>query len=139
MSYIVKDPETGVEYPAVSLVLCKEYAKEIVNGNKTVEFRDVVSDKNFSFFAETNEEGKWNFKRVRAIHFYVYNKSFELDVLIDANGVVSPCEKGVELMHKFGCNELDEEAKDYKGTPLKDRPMYFWFHIAKIVKSRGLD
>ena len=139
MSYKVKDPETGKEYEAVSLVLCKQYAQEIMKGEKTVEFRAVESDRNFSLFAETNEDGKWNFKRVRAIHFYVYNKSFELDVIIDANGVVSPCKKGVELMHQFGCNELDEEADKYEGVPLNKIPMYFWFHIAKIVKSRGLE
>jgi len=143
----------GQEIEAYALIMKKENALEILSGKKTVEFRQFSPkyDKMFTNFEQIKKnedliaQGREDeclppFNTdVEAIHFYNYNNTWHLDVLIDEIGVVDITEEGAKFMaEEFGCHELDDQWQQFTHLPKDQRPYMFYLHIDEIVDHRGL-
>ena len=143
----------GQEVEAYALIMKKENAKEILEGKKTVEFRQFSPkyEKMFTDFAQVkkNEElvaqGRENeclppFNTdVEVVHFYPYNNSWHLDVFIDEIGTVDITEEGARfLAEEFGCHEMDDQWQQYAHLPKEEIPFMFYLHIDGIVGHHGL-
>lgn len=143
----------GQEVEAYALIMKKENALEILKGKKTVEFRDFTPkyEKMFTDFEQIakNQDlvaaGRENeclppFNTdIEAIHFYPYNNSWHLDVLIDEIGVVDITEEGAKfLADTFGCHEMDDQWQQFAHLPKDEIPFMFYLHIDEIVGHHGL-
>lgn len=143
----------GQEAEAYALIMKKENALEILKGKKTVEFRDFTPkyEKMFTDFEQIakNQDlvaaGRENeclppFNTdIEAIHFYPYNNSWHLDVLIDEIGVVDITEEGAKfLADTFGCHEMDDQWQQFAHLPKDKIPFTFYLHIDEIVGHHGL-
>lgn len=143
----------GQEAEAYALIMKKENALEILRGKKTVEFRNFAPkyEKMFTDFEQIakNQElvaaGRENeclppFKTdIEAVHFYPYNNSWHLDVLIDEIGIVDITEEGAKfLADTFGCHEMDDQWQQFAHLPKDKIPFMFYLHIDEIVGHHGL-
>lgn len=154
----------GKKIEAYSLTLYKKHAQEILSGKKTIEIRN-LSDKNWAMFIDKEAGKKWHeaveanksdeeldalaneigkpypfLNEVFAIHFYDRGGRYELNVLLDEVGFACMNKEDIEFLAKeFGFHDYDNEWQKYKGVDDVDKPHFFWFHIDKIVSSRGLD
>lgn len=143
----------GQEAEAYALIMKKENALEILKGKKTVEFRNFTPkyEKMFTDFEQIakNQDlvaaGRENeclppFNTdIEAIHFYPYNNSWHLDVLIDEIGVVDITEEGAKfLADTFGCHEMDDQWQQFAHLPKDEIPFMFYLHIDEIVGHHGL-
>lgn len=143
----------GQEAEAYALIMKKENALEILNGKKTVEFRNFTPkyEKMFTDFEQIakNQDlvaaGRENeclppFNTdIEAVHFYPYNNSWHLDVLIDEIGTVDITEEGAKfLADTFGCHEMDDQWQQFAHLPKDQIPFMFYLHIDKIVGHHGL-
>lgn len=152
--YMAKNPGLHNAKPieCLNLLLRKEFAKQILNGEKNIEFRsfsehycarlidqDVdnwmqkhIDDEEAMFFAN-------HVRPVKKIHFHNYNNSWTLDVECVGNDYVTPCKKDVEFLNKkWGCHELDEMCRDFDKRKATNRPMFFYFALGKILDEKGL-
>lgn len=139
----------------LSLLLKKEFAEAIINGEKTVEFRNYtkyycgrlydaklvqygdahVSDKDMEDFVDFTRP----LRKVETIHFHNYNNTWSLDVEVIDNWTVIVDKAGVQDMQEaFGCHELDgllEELEEKKAT---ERPIFFYFALGKVISKTGI-
>ena len=143
----------GQEIDAHALVMTKENALEILKGKKNVEFRRFSPkyDKMFTDFKQIElnnmlkeqgreEECKPPFRTdIGAVHFYNYNNTWHLDVLIDEIGIVEISQEGAQfLADEYGCHELDDQWQQFTHLPAEQRPFMFYLHIEEIVGHEGL-
>lgn len=143
----------GQEIEAHALIMTKENALDILNGKKTVEFRRFSPkyDKMFTDFKQIKlnnelieqgreDECKPPFRTdIGAIHFYNYNNTWHLDVLIDEIGAVDISQEGAQfLAEEFGCHELDTQWQQFTNLPKDQRPFVYYLHIEEIVGHKGL-
>ena len=139
----------AADVEVLNLIMKREYAEQILHGEKKVEFRAVsdhyikrLIDRKVVEFKKRHEDDPDvqefvdPMRIVRKIHFHNYNNSWFLDVEVVENDYVAADKEGVEYMHQKGCNELDEL---YDSLPAKERedlaPTFFYFVIGKIVES----
>lgn len=138
---------------AFNLIMKKEWAKKILDGSKTVEFRaySPFYIKMFTIpesFEENNrrlaEAERLNLpdpelipdsSPISAIHFHPYGKSWHLDCLIDDIKLVG-CDRGgaMELREDWGSHDLD----DFMDVPDGNGPLTFALHISGIIGHHGL-
>lgn len=143
----------GQDVEAYSLTIYKKHAMEILSGEKTIEMRN-DSPKNFQMFVDEEkvkdnivamEDGRdkdWvcPLKRTNFIHFYDRGGRFSLDVRIDACGYAVCQKEDIEMLNEeYGYHDMDEYVEKYKDLEFHDKPCFYWFHIAEIVESRGLE
>lgn len=136
----------------LKLVMRKEYAEEILKGEKTVEFRafsehymkrlndnDVVDFMN-KYYGTESEDGVMYYAQmvrpVRIIHFYSYSNTWHLDVECDWNSFVCVTDKDVRFLNeRFGCHELDDMLAEMNARGETERPMFFAFACGKVTDT----
>ena len=139
----------------LNLIMKKEFAEAILKGEKTVEFRaytkhyiDRLYDKNLVDFGDTyvKDEDMDDFvdftrplRQVETIHFHNYNNTWSLDVEVVDNWTVAVTRDQVqELQDEYNCHELDEVLVDMERMRKKDRPIYFYFALGKVLSREGI-
>lgn len=136
----------------LNLLLRKEFAKQILEGKKVVEFRafsehyaERLIDKdccNWISDHSDDDEAMFFTSQVRPvdrIHFHNYNNTWSLDVECIQNDTMILIDKDVQcLRDKFGCTELDEMLIDFNKRKEENRPLFFYFAIGDVIERRGL-
>lgn len=142
------------EIECLDLIMKKEYAEMILNGTKTVEYRDVtpayekrlVDMKVYEYIDKKIDEDDFDFmenydmyvtpiKSVKTIHFHNYNNSWYLDVEVIANNIVTADREGAAVMEEqFGCTELLEDAIRAESSG-EEAPEYFFFGLGNIIST----
>ena len=152
--FLAKHPELKLPKPieCLNLIMRKEFALEILNGTKTVEFRDlsehyinrlIDKDTNNWMADHLDDDNAVNLisdvRPVKRIHFHNYNNSWTLDVEVVNNDYCAVIDKDVKyLQQAFNCHELDELLNEYNQAEEEDRPIYFYFALGKVIDSKGL-
>lgn len=152
--YMAKNPAFKEAKPieCLNLLLRKEFAKQILSGEKTVEFRafsehysDRLLDKDAGNWIQAHiddEEALFfanHVRKVNKIHFHNYNNTWTLDVECAANDYVAVIDKDVKfLQDNFDCHELDEQLADFNKRKENNRPIYFFFALGEVIESKGL-
>lgn len=148
------DFKPAKDIEVLNLVMTRRNAKEIIDGKKKVEFRACsdhyvgrLYDKNVTSFLEKHggdedvvlavEDGIVDSLRlVKTIHFHDYNNSWYLDVEVSLNEEVTPCKEDIEMLHnEWDSHDLDDLYKTMEANKAKDRPMFFFFVIDKIIDT----
>lgn len=137
----------------LNLLLRKTFAEQIIEGKKTVEFRDFseyycsrILDKDVTNWIleheEEDEDASFfanNVRPVKRIHFHNYNNSWGLDVECKRNDYMALIDKDVDYLREaYDCHELDEMLDDYNKRSQEDRPSFFYFALGKILDKQGL-
>ena len=113
----------------LNLIMRKEFAMQILRGEKNVEFRafsehyinrliDKDLDNFIAKYLGTENEDEVCFytnhvRPVKVIHFHNYSNSWHLDVECERNDFVSLTDGDVKFLNEeYGCHELDDMLKD---------------------------
>ena len=137
----------------LNLIMRREFAEAILKGEKTVEIRaysqhycDRLYDKKVLEY----EDAHWDddlmrkqmidfndsVRAVHKIHFHNYNNSWYLDVeCVDNNTVIVIDDQVKYLQDEFNCHEFDEELAHLNKRNAKDRPIYFYFAVGKVLDT----
>lgn len=137
----------------LNLIMRKEYAEEILSGQKTVEIRaysqhycdrlydkDVLEYENLHWDDDLMRMQMIDFndsvRAVKKIHFHNYNNSWFLDVeCIDNNTVVLNDEQVGFLQDEYNCHEFDEMLADLNKRKAKERPIFFYFAVGRVLDT----
>lgn len=138
----------GRQVEAYNLLMKKEFAQEILNGQKKVEFRS-LSDHYCRMFLDDNAAKKnkeaglkpsddgfdFGLRDTQYIHFHNYNNSWYLDV--EVNGI------GMCVVDSHDIESLAEDFDDFKAfiedarkndeLPEDERPMIFYLVLGDVV------
>ena len=148
----------GVPMPepieTLDLIMKKEFALQILKGEKNVEFRSVTQhyqsrlfDKKLGAFLDKhtdNEEimgqcGMWGYcdelRPVKTIHFHNYNNDWYLDVEVLYNGYAIANKEGAESLHLYDCYDLDVLVEELDKKNEEERPVFFIFIISKVIAT----
>ncbi|MFI3322051.1 MAG: hypothetical protein R3Y50_05950 [Rikenellaceae bacterium] len=137
----------GEAHEAYSLKMQKKFAKEIVEGKKTLEIRAFspyyisrfINKRPATKKGETVDIVSDIKTDVRFIHFSDYKKSWHLDVKIDELGICTMAREDIEsLAEDFDFHDYDNEWQQYDSLPDEEKPIFFYLHICEIVESKGL-
>ena len=127
----------------------REYAKQILDGTKKLEFR-AYSD---HYISRLYDKDVLNFMQrhknesdvlamceplriVEKIHFHDYNDTWFLDVECTMNEIVGVTDADVDFLHnEYDCHELDEMLQQQSAINSEQRPMYFYFVIGKVIDT----
>lgn len=133
---------------AYDLLMKKEFAMEILQGKKTIEFRSFtdhyitrfmdrsVIQRNRDNNRDMNDpEFENEFNDIWYIHFHNYNNSWYLDVAIETIGMCIVDSYDINrLMQEYpGFAELQEDARKNDELPDDEKPMVFYLVLAEIV------
>ena len=135
----------------LNLVMKKEFAMQILSGEKKVEIRsysphyiDRLYDKKVLEYEREHWDDELlrmqmmdfndSVRAVKKIHFHNYNNSWYLDVECVENTAASVCDADVVyLREEYGCHDFDEMLADFNRRKTKDRPLFFYFVIGEIL------
>lgn len=143
-----------VDVEAISLIMRKEFAEQIVAGTKTFEIR-IASPFYDRIFLDPVGNNKWRKTDYPwgdvpwredvpfVVHFHNYNNSWSLDVEVEEFHFVVPIPEEEEEIHSWGCHEFDEILDEYKNlTPeqAKNTNINFFYAIklGAILNSTNL-
>ncbi len=147
-------PNAPVPEPrdTLNLILRKEFAHEIVSGEKTIEIREVspfytsrVYDKRVVAFLNEHPEVERDYKfytplrEVKKIHFYSYSNTWHLDVECTAVEEIAVTRETVRhIQEAYNSHEFDEllEELERDEVPDNQRPQFFIFAIGKILDKK---
>lgn len=144
-----KENKIAEPLEVLNLIMRKEFALEIIQGKKRVEFRAYsehyssrLYDKDVLNFMQLhkNEPEVLDecdpLRPVQTIHFHNYENSWFLDVECVVNDLVAVTDEDVVYLNEeYDCHELDEQLETLKATGEDNRPMYFYFVIGKVLKT----
>jgi hypothetical protein len=135
----------------VNLIMKKKFAKEILKGEKKIEWRPVsdhyvsrLIDSNVSEFINLHEAENddvafciTDLRIPTVIHFYSYSNTWHLDVLCDCIEAI-PCteENAKRFKDKYNDGYIEGVVKSTKH--LDFTPHVFALHIGKILSHSGL-
>lgn len=154
-AFLAKYPDFPVAKPidCLNLIMKKEFAEEILQGKKTVEFRvyskhyrDRLYDKETGDYIEAHSEDDEfiegvqeygpSLRFVRKIHFHNYNNTWYLDVEVKSNDVCTVTKDDVHFMQEeFNCHELDEELEYFEKKKISERPLLFYFALGNVIDT----
>ncbi len=146
------DFKPAKDIEVLNLVMTRKNAKEILSGAKKVEYRacsehyvNRLYDKNVTSFIKNHEDDENvieaqidgivdSLRMVRRIHFHDYNNSWFLDVDVLVNDEVSLEKEDMEMLHnEWDSHDLDDLYNTLEANKTKDRPVFFFFVIDKVV------
>lgn len=139
---------------SLNLVMKRNYAEDIKNGKKKVEFRAYsphycsrLFDANVDRYIELHKNDKETQEKlqegiitplriVRSVHFHNYNNSWHLDCECIQNGVIALCKEDVQMLQEqFGCHELDDDLAAFEARGEKNRPLLFYFAMGEVIDT----
>lgn len=134
---------------SLNLIMRKEFAQQIIKGEKRVEFRAYSThyvkrlyDNDVLKFMQLHKnepdvlEMCEPLRIVKKIHFHNYNDSWYLDVECTMNEIVGVTDEDVAfLQSEYGCHELDDVLAQQNAVNSEKRPMYFYFVIGKVIDT----
>ena len=106
---------TGAQAQAQSfdLIMRKEFAKQIIDGVKKLEFR-AVSDFYISRYMPENPDGSLDYKdEIEFLHFHDYNNSWFLDVHIEPIWFRYVHPACADFFHHYGHYEFDQDMEEF--------------------------
>lgn len=108
---------TGKQVEAFDLIMRKEFAFDIIEGRKRIEFRSLSPfyTRRFLDISGKGKNEKVAFKDVDYVHFHDYGNTWFLDVRISDIGFFDLSEKSLASMHEYGHHDFDEMAVEYRG------------------------
>lgn len=140
----------GQQKEAYDLLMKKNFALEIVQGKKKVEFRS-FSDYYASRFLDKEKakqnkaEGKTSLddlseeirNDIKFIHFHDYNNSWYLDVELEGIGYCIVDSYDIEPLAEEYADFKDylADAKENDKLPEDDRPMIFYLPIKQVIST----
>lgn len=134
---------TGKQAEAFDLIMRKEFALQIVEGVKRLEFRS-LSDFYISRFMHQEPDGELYYKdHIEYLHFHDYNKSWFLDVHIEPIQfkLLHPSDAG--YFHSYGHYEMDQDIEEFADKdPDKESdeiPGFFCIPIDAIINTSLAD
>lgn len=136
----VTDP-TGRQAEAFDLIMRKEFAIQIIEDLKEIEFR-AVSEFYVSRFLRKLPNGQLEYKDdIEYLHFHDYNKSWSLDVHIEPVRHMPIHPASADFFHSYGHFELDEDMKEFAHLKADDDnvPLIFCIPIDAIVNTNLAD
>ena len=106
----------GKQAEAFDLIMRKEFAFDIIEGRKRIEFRNMSQFylKRFINISGKGKNEKWTFKDTNYIHFHDYGNTWFLDVRICDICLLDLSQESLGIMHEYGHHEFDEMAKECK-------------------------
>ena len=143
------DAPIAEEVECLNLIMKREYAEQILRGEKPLEFRayspfyikrlvdPVVSD-----YIGTHIDDDdvvmfcTDIRPVKKIHFHNYNNSWFLDVECTYNDAFCINKHDIEYLNKeYDCHDYDKdlECMEAANVPQKDRPWLFFFVCGKVL------
>lgn len=133
----VTDP-TGRQAESFDLIMRKEFAYQIIEGVKKIEFR-AVSDFYISRFLRKQSDGQLEYKDdIEYLHFHDYNKSWFLDVHIEGVRHKPLHPASADFFHSYGHYELDEDMQEFAKFSEDDPenvPLIFCIPVDAIVNT----
>lgn len=160
--YFSKVRELKAKYPdyhdaspvkTLNLIMKKEFAEQILKGEKKVEFRaftqhycDRLYDKDVTRFMDYHAkdsdallEYADPLRVVETIHFHNYNNTWSLDVNCKANTLMVVNQENADyLREEYGCTDFDEVLNDLRVRRAKTSPIYFVFILGDVLESEGI-
>lgn len=164
MEFFEKYPDAPVseDIECLNLIMRKEFAMQILRGEKKVEVRaysqfyynrlfdkkvldwadakaDEMADKGVpedevNDFVQDCIDFLNPLKNVRKIHFHNYDNTWFLDVTVSANYQVAVVREQVETLQElYDCHEFDEMLADLEKQKAKQRPLYFYFVVGDVI------
>lgn len=129
----------GKKHPAFYLIMKREFAQQILDGTKQVEYR-FPSPHNLSilFKYDRKKDDVIGKKDVEFIHFSTYNKSFFLDVHVKEMGFVAITRKNAEIFkEKYNSWDIEYECEycEEEGIPEDDRGDWIYLVIDALVDT----
>lgn len=148
------DFKPAKDIEVLNLVMTRKNAKEIVDGKKKVEFRAYsdhyvgrLFDRNVLDFLKSHEGDEVvgqavedgivdPLRMVKKIHFHDYNNSWYLDVDVSVNDNLAITKEDVEMLNTlYDCHEMDRTLRSLELQKEKERPLYFFFVIGKVIDT----
>lgn len=143
----------------LNLVMTKKNAKEILSGEKKVEYRAMsehyisrLYDKNVTQFLakHQNEDGTYPeeiqkaaddgivdaLRQVKTIHFHNYANSWFLDVEVEVNETCALIPEDMKFLHEaYDSHDLDGAFNTLEAQDADERPIFFFFAIKNVIKT----
>ena len=135
----------------LNLVMRREYAEQILRGEKKLEFRACsdfyqkrIIDKEVEEYMQKHKDDEDvltfcnDIRQVKMIHFHNYNNSWFLDMECTFNDAFSIIPNDIRMLNgKYGCHDYDDDLKRMEAVnvPIEERPWIFYFVCGKVIDT----